>query len=130
MNVGTLCIKLAGRDAGKRCVILNTAQQGRVLIDGETRRRECNIHHLQSLNQIVSVNENAPHDDVIAAFKAVGIVIVERRARTTQVAKSTGKPVPHHARKQKPVKTASPKSAPARVAKQKKVVSPEVPAAY
>jgi len=43
---GRICVKTAGRDAGLKCVIVDVLDDKFVLIDGETRRRKCNILHL------------------------------------------------------------------------------------
>ena len=46
IEIGRLCVKIAGRDAGKKCVVVDVVNDNTVLIDGETRRRNCNIKHL------------------------------------------------------------------------------------
>ncbi len=127
-----VCVKLAGRDAGRKCVILKEITPGRVLIDGETRRRECNVNHLYPLQQILSVAENASHDEVVSAFKSLGIALrAETAPRTkTRATKSIGKPVSHHVKKQKPVRVSS---SLAKQAAQKKIfgkaaATPAVPA--
>ena len=40
IEVGRLCVKIAGRDAGKKCVITELIDEKLVMIDGETRRRK------------------------------------------------------------------------------------------
>ena len=62
IEVGRLCVKLAGRDAGKKCIIVDILDDKFVLIDGETRRRKCNIVHLEPLNKVLSVEKNASHE--------------------------------------------------------------------
>ena len=44
-NIGRVCVKLAGRDAGQKCVIVEILDEKTVLIDGMTRRRKCNKLH-------------------------------------------------------------------------------------
>lgn len=73
MEVGQLCVKLAGRDAGKKCVIVDVLDNNFVLIDGETRRRKCNITHLEPLNQKADIKKGAAHDSVIDAFKKLNL---------------------------------------------------------
>ena len=77
-NVGRVCIKLAGRDAGKKCVVVNVVDEAFVLVDGETRRRKVNIRHLEPMDQIVDVADNAT-TDVVA--KALGIEIKPTKAK-------------------------------------------------
>lgn len=73
MEVGQLCIKLAGRDAGKKCVIVDILDNNFVLIDGETRRRKCNIMHLEPLNQKIDIKKEASHETIIEVFKKLGL---------------------------------------------------------
>ncbi len=73
-------MKLAGRDAGGRCVILKI-EKNRALIDGQVRRRQCNIFHLEPLSQKIDISENASHEDVVSAFKKLGIDIKEKKKK-------------------------------------------------
>ena len=92
MEIGQVCVKIAGRDAGLECVIVDVLPGNLVLIDGNTRRRKCNIKHLEPINNFLDVNKNANHDEVVAAMKAAGIRVVE--AKKSSKAKSKGaKPV-------------------------------------
>lgn len=77
MEVGRLAVKLAGRDAGKKCVIVEVLKNNFVTIDGATRRRKCNLAHLFMLNDKVDVNEKASHEDVKNALKEKGIEVRE-----------------------------------------------------
>ena len=45
-DVGRVCLKIAGRDAGKKCVVVEKLEGKYVLIDGMTRRKKCNTLHL------------------------------------------------------------------------------------
>ena len=47
IEIGRICVKTAGRDASKKCVIIDLLDDKYVLIDGETRRRKCNIIHIE-----------------------------------------------------------------------------------
>jgi len=68
-EVGRLCVKIAGRDAGKKCVIIDVLESNHVLIDGETRRRKCNVVHLEPLDETIDISKKASHESVIAEFK-------------------------------------------------------------
>jgi large subunit ribosomal protein L34e len=67
--IGRLCMKTAGRDAGNHCVVIGH-DDGRVLIDGATRRRHVNPSHLEPMATVLDVAEDASHDDVRKAFDA------------------------------------------------------------
>ena len=46
IEIGRIVIKTAGRDAGREAVIVDILDDNYVLIDGNVRRRKCNILHL------------------------------------------------------------------------------------
>jgi len=71
-EVGRLCVKIAGRDAGKKAVIINVIDSRYVMIDGETRRRKCNITHLEPLKGIIKIKKDASHDEIKKEFEKLG----------------------------------------------------------
>ena len=73
-EVGRVCMKIAGRDARKKCVVVDILDNTYVMIDGETRRRKCNIAHLEPLDLAIAINANASNEDVVKALKEEGIV--------------------------------------------------------
>lgn len=77
-NVGRVCIKLAGRDAGKKCVVVNVVDEMFVLVDGETRRRKVNIRHLEPMEQTVDIADNAA---TYVVAKALGIEVKPTKAK-------------------------------------------------
>lgn len=97
-NVGTVCVKIAGRDAGKQCVVIEEPKDGFVMIEGETRRRKCNIRHLDPLRE-VKVKAGASHAEVM---KALGL-----KEKETKTRKPAAKPS-SHAKRAKPAKPAKP----------------------
>jgi len=68
LEVGKVCMKIAGRDAGKVGVVIDILDDTYVLLDGEVRRRKCNILHLEPLEKSVSLKKNASHADVLKAL--------------------------------------------------------------
>lgn len=87
IEIGRLCVKIAGRDAGKKAVIIDILDDKYVLIDGETRRRKCNILHLEPLNQALKIEKNASHEEVAKVLKEIGI-----ESRQTKPKPKTEKP--------------------------------------
>ena len=85
-EVGRLCVKLAGRDAGKKCVVIEVLEKNYVLVDGETRRRKCNIMHLEPLNQVIDITDKASHETVISEFEKIDLVprITKPRQKTVR----------------------------------------------
>lgn len=87
IEIGRLATKIAGRDAGCKALIIDILDDTFVLIDGETRRRKCNILHIEPLNQVLKIEKNASHEDVAKALKEIGI-----EARQTKPKPKTEKP--------------------------------------
>ena len=81
MNVGDVYVKIAGRDAGLPCVIVDILDDRHVLIDGATRRRKCNKEHLESLQQSVELKKGASHEEVKIALEPLNIQVRETNPR-------------------------------------------------
>lgn len=81
IEVGRLCIKLAGRDAGLKCVVVEVLDKNFVMVDGQTRRRKCNIIHLEPLDEVVKIKAKASHDDVVSEFKKLKIETGETKPK-------------------------------------------------
>ena len=81
IEIGRLCIKTAGRDAGCKCVVVDILDDKFVLIDGETRRRKCNILHLEPLKEVIKIKKGAPHEDVKAEFKKLKLGVRETKPK-------------------------------------------------
>lgn len=96
-EVGRLCVKTAGRDAGKKCVVVEVLGENYVLIDGETRRRKTNIAHLEPLKEVLKLKKKASHDEVRKALEPLGFKvkntmpkkITERPKKKLRVKKKT-----------------------------------------
>jgi len=92
IEIGRLCLKIAGRDAGMKCVVVDTLDKNLVLIDGETRRRKCNIMHLEPLAQMVDISKGASHAQVASALAKLGIAVVDKKPRAKAAAQKTNTP--------------------------------------
>jgi large subunit ribosomal protein L14e len=74
LEVGRVCMKISGREAGKYCVVLKKIDKSFVLITGPkiltgVKRRKCNIAHLEPLPYKLEIKEDASDEEVIQAFK-------------------------------------------------------------
>ncbi len=81
IEIGRIVVKIAGRDAGKRGVIIDVLDDKYVLVDGETRRRKVNVFHIEPLTQKIEVGKNASHDEVSKALKEIGIEAMQTKPR-------------------------------------------------
>lgn len=80
-EVGRICIKIAGRDSGRKCVIVELLDNTFVLIDGNTRRKKTNRKHLEPLEQTISIKKGASHEDVKREFETLGLPVWETKAK-------------------------------------------------
>jgi len=81
IEVGRIVVKLAGRDAGLKGVVVDILDKGFVLIDGQVRRRKCNVIHIEPLNKVIKIPKQATHEEVVKALKEEGIEVTERKSK-------------------------------------------------
>ena len=74
-------MKIAGRDGGRECVIVDILDDNYVLIDGNVRRRKCNIFHLESTPKKIDIKKGASHEDVKKEFSKLKIDVWETKAK-------------------------------------------------
>ena len=113
ITVGRLCVKIAGHEAGLKCVVLDVIDQNFVLIDGQVKRRKCNIQHLEPLDKIIKIKKNASHEDVVKEFKKLNIEIKEikekKKKEKPKKQRKIKKQEPKEIKKRKEVKKEKPK---------------------
>jgi len=108
-EVGRLCVKLAGRDAGRTCVVVEEVGNGYVVVDGDVRRKKVNVRHLEPMDRTVDLKSKAAHADVKKAFEKAGLSVWETKpkkaAERPRKMKAT-KEAPAQEKKAKPKKAA------------------------
>jgi large subunit ribosomal protein L14e len=77
MEVGRICIKTVGREAGKKCIIVEIVDKNFVLITGPRtvsgiKRRRANINHLESTQEKIDINRGATDEEITETLKAAG----------------------------------------------------------
>jgi len=83
-EVGRLCVKLAGRDAGLKCVIVEILDNNFVMIDGQTRRRKCNVKHLEPLKEVVKIEKGASNVAICSALNKLKIECAEKKEKAVE----------------------------------------------
>ena len=78
VEIGRLCVKLAGRDAGRAGLIVELMDKNFVVVDGNTRRKRVNIDHLELLSQKADIKQGASHEEVIKALEGLGVATEKR----------------------------------------------------
>ena len=94
-EIGRVCKKLAGRDAGKFCVVVDIVDDTYVLIDGQTRRRKCNVLHLEPTEKVVTLKKGASTAVVVSALSKLDIFVKEKKKS------KKSSPRPKHVRSKK-----------------------------
>lgn len=85
MEIGRLCVKIAGRDANGLCVIVDILDKNCVMIDGNVRRRKCNVLHLEPLDEVLKIKKGASHSEVASEFKKLKLDVWEKKAKKKAV---------------------------------------------
>lgn len=94
LDVGRLCIKTAGRDAMRHCIIIDIIDEKYVLVDGNTRRKKVNKAHLEPLNKIFDIKKNAETKIVFEKLEEAEIKILksidkkDKKEKKPQIKKS------------------------------------------
>ena len=73
IEVGRICVKLLGREAGKKCIIVDVIDKNFALVTGPkgvtgVRRRRTNVDHLESTPETVELKKGASDDEVEKAL--------------------------------------------------------------
>jgi large subunit ribosomal protein L14e len=81
MEVGRVCMKIAGRDANKMCVVVEVLDGNYVLIDGETRRKKCNIKHLEPTKKVIKIKSGDARAEIKKAFSDLGFGFFDPKSK-------------------------------------------------
>jgi len=73
VDVGRICVKLAGREAGKKCVIVDVVDRNFVLVTGPkqvngVKRRRVNVNHIEPTERKVNIRRGESDDEVMKAL--------------------------------------------------------------
>jgi len=78
IEVGRVCVKIAGREAGRKCVIVDIIDENFVLITGPksltgVKRRRVNIKHIEPLDKTIDIPKGASDEEVLKAIREAGL---------------------------------------------------------
>ena len=79
LTVGKIAMKIAGREAGKYCVVLTTPKDNFVQVTGPkvltgVKRRRCNIDHLEPTQYQIKIDTEAADKTVINTLEKDGLL--------------------------------------------------------
>lgn len=78
IEVGRICVKTRGREAGKKCVIVDIIDENYVLVTGPkdvngVKRRRVNILHIEPTDKKININKGANDEDIKKALQEAGL---------------------------------------------------------
>lgn len=70
IEVGRVCVKIAGREAGRKCVIVEVIDRNFVLITGPqkvtgVKRRRSNINHIEPTEKRVNIKRGNSDEEIM-----------------------------------------------------------------
>jgi len=79
VEVGRICVKIAGGEAGRRCVIVDVIDKNFVLVTGPmkvsgVRRRRANISHIEPMPSKIKIKKGAGDDEILEALEKAGLL--------------------------------------------------------
>ena len=74
IEVGRICVKVLGREAGRKCVIVDLMDKSFVLITGPkkltgVKRRRVNANHVEPMQDKIDIKRGASDEEVADALK-------------------------------------------------------------
>ena len=78
-EIGRIAVKVAGREAGRKCVIVDVVDKNFVTVTGPkdltgVRRRRSNIAHLAFTPHKIEIKKNASDEEVMKALENAGLI--------------------------------------------------------
>ncbi len=83
-DVGRVCVKLAGKEAGKMCVVVDIVDERFVIVTGPksltgVKRRRTNVKHLEPTEYKIEISKGASDEEVAKAIEAAGLVDIMKK---------------------------------------------------
>ncbi len=77
VEIGRICVKTAGRENGKKCVVVDVMDKSFAVITGPkaitgVKRKRVNLNHIMALEDRVELKRGASDEDVTSALKEAG----------------------------------------------------------
>jgi large subunit ribosomal protein L14e len=78
VEIGRICVKTYGREAGRKCVIVDIIDENFVVVTGPKkltgiRRRRVNVGHIEPVDAKVNIEKGASDEEVEKAIESSGL---------------------------------------------------------
>lgn len=73
IDVGRICVKLSGREAGKKCIVVDIVDKNFVLITGPrqlngVKRRRVNVSHIEATERKMNIRRGESDAELMKAL--------------------------------------------------------------
>ncbi len=73
IEVGRICVKIAGREAGKKCVVVDVIDKNFLLVTGPkkvngVKRRRVNISHVEPTEKKINIKRGESDEETMKAL--------------------------------------------------------------
>lgn len=77
VEVGRICLKTAGREIGKKCVIIDVMDKSFALVTGPkkvtgVKRKRVNLNHIVALQDKLEIKRGASDEEVTQSLESAG----------------------------------------------------------
>ena len=79
MDIGRVCAKISGRESGKVCAIVDVLDERFVVIDGDVKRKKCNVKHLEPLDKTIEIKKDAKTEDIVKKLNLAGFKVMGKK---------------------------------------------------
>ncbi|RLF24213.1 MAG: 50S ribosomal protein L14e [Thermoprotei archaeon] len=82
-DIGRICVKTMGREAGRKCVVVDIIDDKFVLVTGPkdisgVKRRRANVKHLEPTPVKINIRRGASDEEVKKALEEAGLIDMMR----------------------------------------------------
>ncbi|CCC82475.1 50S ribosomal protein L14e [Thermoproteus tenax] len=79
IEVGRIVVKVSGREAGRKAVVVDLVDENYVVITGPrsvsgVKRRRVNINHIEPTDKKIDIKRGASDEDVVKALEAANLI--------------------------------------------------------
>jgi large subunit ribosomal protein L14e len=71
MDIGRVCVKTAGREAGRKVAVVDVEKEFVVIEGVNVRRRRCSTAHLFPTKEKIGIKKGAKHEEIVRLLKHV-----------------------------------------------------------